>query len=89
MLTAPALYVEGRIGQDVVGLEVREAVVPERVTLLDLAVNTSDGEVHLAEAPGGVVQLLAVNGDIPDTAAVGLDERLRLDEHPARATAGS
>jgi hypothetical protein len=38
--------VERRIGEDVIGLEVREAVVEERVALLDLAFDPADGDVE-------------------------------------------
>jgi hypothetical protein len=30
----------------------------------EVGVDAADGEVHLGEAPGGVVRLLAVDGDI-------------------------
>ena len=43
---APVLHVEGRIGEDEVGLEVLEFVVEEGVAPLDVGVNTSDGQVH-------------------------------------------
>ncbi len=69
-LAAPIGDVERRIGQDEVGLEVGEAVVQERVALLDLAVNAADGEVHLREPPGG---------DVADPPAVGTDELLALN----------
>ncbi len=43
---------------------------------------------HLAPPPGGVVTFLPVDRDVAQTAAVGLDELLRLHEHAARSAAG-
>ncbi|MEA3220284.1 MAG: hypothetical protein OZX49_01390 [Immundisolibacter sp.] len=54
----------------------------------DLCVDAADGEVHLGQPPGGVVGLLAVDGDVAEPAGVGLDELLALHEHAARAAAG-
>ena len=63
-------------------------VVVEGVAVGDLRVDAADGEVHLGQPPGGVVGLLAVDGDVAELAAVGLDELLAADEHAARAAAG-
>jgi hypothetical protein len=63
-------------------------VVVEGVAVRDLRVDAADGEVHLGEAPGGVVGLLAVDRDVAELAGVGLDELLALHEHAARAAAG-
>ena len=63
---APVAVVEGRIGQHEVGLEVRVPVVVEGVAMGDLRVDAADGEVHLGQPPGGVVGLLAVDGDVAD-----------------------
>jgi len=57
----PVAVVEGRIGQDPIGLEVRMAVVVEGVAVGDLGVDAADREVHLGQAPGGVVGLLAID----------------------------
>lgn len=64
----------------------------EGVTLLDLAVDPADGQVHLGEAPRGVVELLAVDANRRADAAavvrsVGLDELYGLHEHARRAAA--
>jgi hypothetical protein len=48
----------------------------EGVAVGDLRLDAADGEVHLGQAPGGVVRLLAVDGDVAQLAAVGLDELL-------------
>ena len=87
-LAAPVAVVERRIGEHVVGLEVGVTVVVEGVAVRDLGVDAADGEVHLGQAPGGVVRLLAVDRDVADLAGVGLDELLALHEHAARAAAG-
>ena len=63
-LAAPVAHIEGRVGEDVVGLEVGVAVVVEGVAVGDLALDAADGEVHAREPPGGVVRLLAVDADV-------------------------
>src|SRR5450756_949016 len=62
-LAPPVTVVEGRIGQDPVGLEVRVAVVVERVAMSDLGIDAANREVHLRQAPSRVVGLLAVDAD--------------------------
>ena len=58
-----SLIVEGWIGQDVVGLEVRVQVAVEAVGVFraEVAVDAADGQVHLGQPPGGGVGLLAVD----------------------------
>ena len=56
--------IEGRVGEDVIGAEVGEAVVVERIAALDLGVDAADREVHLGQPPGGVVGFLAVDRDV-------------------------
>ena len=94
-LAAPVGDVEGRIGQDEVGLEVGMAVVVEAVAVGDLALDAPDGQVHLGESPGGVVGFLAVDGDVgPGLSAVAVaagvspDEFHRLHEHAGGTAAG-
>ena len=94
-LAAPVGDVEGRVGEDVVGPQVGVAVVVETVAVLDLGLDAPDREVHLGHPPGGVVGLLAIDGDValglaavPVAVGVGVDERLRLDEHAGGAAAG-
>src|SRR5690242_3919846 len=62
-------------------------VVVECVAVGDLGVNAANREVHLREAPGRVVRLLAVDRDVSDPTTVGLDELLALDEHATRSAA--
>ena len=82
-LAAPVAVVEGRVGEDVVGLQVGVPIVVERVAKSNPRLDAADGEVHLAQAPGGVVVLLPVDGDVVAASAVGLDEGLALHEHAA------
>src|ERR1035437_8452391 len=86
-LAAPVAVVDGRIGQDVVRLEVREGVGVEAVAPGDVGADAADGEVHVGQTPGGVVGLLAVDADVADSAAMLLDELLAADEHPTRTAA--
>ena len=70
---APVGVVEGRVGDDEIRLEVLVRVVQEGafVVPFDLrAVDAANGEVHLGQPPGGLVALLAVDGDVVDAALV-------------------
>jgi len=87
-LASPVAVIERRVGEHKVGLEVRVAVVVKGVTLSYLGIDAADGEVHLGQAPGGVIRFLAVNGDVPEPAGVHLDEPLTLHKHAPRAAAG-
>ena len=94
-ITTPVADVEGRVGEDVVGLEVGEAVVVEAVAVGDLAVDAADGEVHARQPPGGVVRLLAVDADVAPglapvavAARMGANELDRLHEHARGAATG-
>ena len=60
-VAAPVLHVEGGVGEDEVGSEIRMAVVVEAVAVGDLAVDPANGEVHPGETPCRVVRLLAVD----------------------------
>lgn len=53
-----------------------------------VGVNAADSQLHLGQPPGGVVQLLAGDGDVPDPPAVGLDELFRLNKHPRGTPVG-
>ena len=85
---APALVafravVEGRIGEDVVGLEVGVLVVVVGAAQADVAVEAVDEEVQPAEAIGEVLRLLPAEGEPPAV----LREVIALHEHAARAAA--
>jgi len=88
-LARPVADVEGRVGEDEVGLEVGVLVAEERVgrLLAEPGLDAVDGEVHVGEAPRRGVALLPEDGDVGAPAAVGLDKLFRLDEH-APAAAG-
>ena len=87
----PVGVVERRIGQDVIGLEVGVQVAAEGV-----GVFRAEVAPRCREWPGSSsasrqvvgLRLLAVDGDVADPPAVGLDEFLALHEHAARAAAG-
>ncbi len=90
-LAAPVAVVERRVGQDEVGPQVGVQIAVEGVVAVvaEVGVDAPQGEVHLGQPPsGGVVALLAVDADVADAAAVGLNELLALHEHAARAAAG-
>ena len=84
------VHVERRIGHDEVALAdqgVLVLVVGDG--LGDLALQPVDGEVHLGDADGVAVFLLAVEHDLlGGVAALVLDEVAGLDEHAARAARG-
>ena len=94
-LSAPIAHVERRVGEDIVGFEVGEAVVVEGVAVGALTIDAADGEVHLRKPPGGVVGFLAVDGNvsfgfatIAVPASMCADELHRLHKHAGRAAAG-
>src|SRR5690349_1441202 len=86
---APIAVVERRIGEDEIGFEVLVGVVVKGTFAVpgDIGLDAADGEVHFAEAPGGLVGFLAVDAEVGAAAAVGFDEFFGLDEHAAGAAA--
>src|SRR5207247_8850438 len=76
--------------QDEVGLEVSVQVVMESVGVVgaEVGLDTADRQVHLGQAPGCGVGLLAEDRDVAEAAAVLANELLALDEHAARPAAG-
>src|SRR5665648_381275 len=96
-LATPVRDVERRVGQDEVGLEVRMLILVERVAPGDLPLDPPEGEVHVRQAPGGVVGLLPPDRDVWPAVVVALhavalrvlpQELHRLHEHAGRAAAG-
>src|SRR5690606_38772695 len=65
-LAPPVLHVEGWVGHDEVGAQVRVLVVEEGVGVLlaEVEVDAADGHVHGRQPPGGGVGFLAVYGDV-------------------------
>ena len=86
----PVGVVEGRVGEDEVGAEIGTEIAPEGVGLL-----FAEGRLRCRGWRGsswrgtrGGVALLTVDADVPELAAVGLDEFFRLHEHAAGTAAG-
>jgi len=88
-LSSPVAEVEGGIGDDEVKLEVLLVVVEEGVTVpgAEVALDSTDCEVHPGEPPCGGVGFLAKDGDVVALSSVGLDEVIGLDEHASRSAA--
>lgn len=95
LFVPPFLHVEGRVGHDEVGAQVRVQVVEQGVrrAATEVEVDAADGHVHGGQPPGGGVALLPVDADLPSRffalaigrfAAVLLDELLALHEEAAR-----
>ena len=102
-LRTPVAHVEGRVGEDEVGLEVGVLVVVEGVAVGDLARYPANREVHPGQPPGRVVRFLAVDRDAGCGAGrrprplrlagrrrgpMSPNELDRLHEHARRAAAG-
>ena len=96
-VAAPVAVVKGRIGQDIVGLEIGVQVAVEAVGmfLAEVVLDLPYRQVHLGQPPGGVVGLLTEDADVglglatvAVAAGVGLHELDRLDKHAARAATG-
>ena len=86
----PVADVERRIGEHEVGAQVGVEILGERVgrAVAEVGLDAAEGEVHLGQLPGGVGELLAVDGDVGALAAVGLHELGGLHEHAAGAAGG-
>ena len=90
VLAEPVGVVEGWIGEDVVGAQVGVQVAAEGVGVFgaEVGFDAADGQVHHGQAARGGVAFLAVDGDVAELAAVGLDELFGLHEHAAGAAGG-
>src|SRR5690606_32745104 len=82
-VAAPVGDVEGRVGEDVVEAQVAQFVLVEAALVVpaDIGVDAAHGQVHLGQAPGGVVALLAIDGDVADAPAMLQHKLLALHEH--------
>ena len=80
----PIGEIEGRIGEDGVGLERQVEVVREGVRIVGakIRLDAANGQIHDGEFAGGRVRLLPVDGDGPTPAAVFAHKLLGLHEHP-------
>lgn len=54
-VAAPVAVIEWWIGDHIISLQIRVAVVMEGITVRDLGVDAANGKVHLGKTPGGVV----------------------------------
>lgn len=86
----PFLHVEGRVGHDEIGAQVRVQVVEQGVGrgTAKIEVDAANGHVHRGQPPGGGVALLPIDADLPTLAvarlaAVLFDELLALHEEAA------
>ena len=72
-----------RVGENEVGLEVRESLVVEGVAVRDLAVEAAEAAVHLDQPPSGVVALLAVDREMALALSVclGLGTKATVKKH--------
>ncbi len=91
-VAAPVAHVEGRIGQDVIGLEVFVQVALEAVGGFEaeIAFDAADGEVHSRQPPRRGIAFLSEDADVAFGLAavsvsvrVGFHEFNRLHEHAA------
>src|SRR5690625_1910510 len=89
-VTAPVGDIKRRVGENVIEAQVTQLVLVEAALVVpaDIGVDASHGKVHLGQAPGGVVALLAIDGDVADAPAMLQHEFLALHEHAATAAAG-
>ena len=74
----PITYIERRIRKDKVCLEIFVKILSETVCMMgtNVTFNAPYSKVHVAETPGGRVRLLAINGNIALSSAVGLHKFL-------------
>ncbi len=88
-IRTPTGEIEGRICHNEVCLELRVAIVKERICieLAEVSFNTANSKIHLRHLPCGRVGVLTKDGNLVDVAAVIFDELCGLNEHTARAAA--
>src|SRR3990172_5779024 len=81
----PVAVIKRRIRKDKIRFQLLMCVIQETsfVVPLDIRINTPNGKVHLAQAPGGLVGFLSINSDISYSSFVSFYEFLTLHEHPA------
>src|SRR5690625_4587303 len=88
-VTAPVGNIKRRIGENIIKAQVAQLVLVEAALVVpaDIGVDAAHGEVHFGQAPGGVVALLSVDGDVADAPAVFQHECFALHEHADAAAA--
>ena len=88
---SPVGLVEGRIGEDIVRLEVGVHIVEKRpfgVPRYELRIEMADGEIHFGEFPCRLVRLLTIDGDVLNASPMFLDEFFTHDKHSATPARG-
>src|SRR5262245_28577831 len=83
LISTPLLEIEGRIGENEVRALPAEFVIKQAVAEPDVTRQPMNREVHLADPPGRLVQLLSEDRDLLSTSPVGLDELGALNEESA------
>ena len=83
-IVAPVFQVKRRVGQNIVGFQVRVLVAEEGVrrAFAEVGGEAANGKVHLRQLVGGGRQLLTVQGDIAAFPLMTFDKLHRLDKHP-------
>ena len=90
-IAAPIAVIEGRIGNHKISFQILVGIVQKRSFIVPFHLGTIDApnrQVHLRQAPGGLVALLPINGDVVNPALMLSHKLFRLHKHPARSTAG-
>ena len=88
-LATPITHVEGWISEDEIRPQVFVQVVVKTVRRLTtkVGVQSSNGQVHHGQPPGGGVRLLTVDGNITQSTTVFFYKTLTLNKHTSRTTA--
>ena len=90
LVAAPVAVVERRICHHEVGLHIAVRIVEERTFGVPLhlrGIYSTDGKVHLAQSPGGLVAFLPVNRNVLYPSLMLLHKLFALHKHTARTAA--
>ena len=89
-IATPIRYIEGRVGEDVIGPQVGMQVFVKGVRRFgsQVGLDAANGEIHEGQLPGVGVGFFPIDADIAHLAAMGFDELFRLYEHAAGPTTG-
>src|SRR5437870_137146 len=83
-LCSPVAIIERRIREDKISPQILVLVIQKAALTIPLdqvRFYSSDGQVHLAQAPRCLVAFLAIDRDVADFSTVGFDELLALNKH--------
>ncbi len=88
-VAAPVRHIERRIGEHVIGAQVRQFVAVEAAVAVptDVGIDPAHRQVHHAEPPSRMVRFLTIDSNVADASPVVLDELFGLHEHAARPAA--